>query len=190
MSRTVYHDKTFTGAELPSTGFVNIEFEHCTFRSGGWMGADLTNARFTDCVFEQCDLSNAKTRGTGFRTVRFTNCKLLGMQFEQCNTFLLAVQFHGCRMDFTSFRSLVLKNTVLKGCALREADLSGANFSGSTFDDCDLSGVIFDATVLEKADLRSAFNFTIDPERTRLKGAHIAMHGLPGLLAKYDLVIS
>jgi uncharacterized protein YjbI with pentapeptide repeats len=185
-----YHqDRTFAGAELPADQLANAEFEGCTFRQCAWSGVDLSHARFTDCAFEHCDLSTAITTNTAFRTVRFEGCKLLGLQFDRCSAFLFAVRFSQCRLDFASFRSVVLKNTLFSGCRLHEADFSGADLSGANLEDCDLSGAVFEATNLEKADLRTAHHFVIDPQRNRVKGARFSMNGLPGLLSGHRLVI-
>ncbi|WP_311316321.1 pentapeptide repeat-containing protein [Kaistella jeonii] len=63
------------------------------------------------------------------------------------------------------------------------------NLSSADFTDCDLSQTIFQNTNLEKADFRSAFNYTIDPENNRLKGAKFSLAGISGLLGKYQIKI-
>jgi hypothetical protein len=40
-----------------------------------------------------------------------------------------------------------------------------------------------------KADLSTSFNYQIDPERNKLKGARFSLHGIGGLLHKYDIKI-
>jgi uncharacterized protein YjbI with pentapeptide repeats len=59
--------------------------------------------------------------------------------------------------------------------------------SNAVFQNCDLTGAVFDQTVLEGADLRSALNFTIDPLRNRLKKAVFSRSNLEGLLAGFNL---
>ncbi|MBL7951413.1 MAG: pentapeptide repeat-containing protein [Flavobacteriales bacterium] len=189
MSEGLHQDRSFTGGELRHDEFAGSEFENCIFRSGQWMSADLAGARFSDCTFEQCDLSNAVVRGTGFRTVVFKGCKLLGVPFDQCNTFLLAMRFEHCRMDFASFRSLALKGARFASCSLVEADFSGTDLRKASFDDSDLAGAVFDETVLEEADLRAARDFIIDPDRNRIKGARFALDGLPGLLMRHGISV-
>lgn len=189
MSIPFVQDRVLTGGEWRHDGFAGAEFENCTFRNGQWMAADLTGARFTDCTFEQCDLSNAVLRDAGFRTVTFKGCKLLGLQFDQCNTFLLAMHFEHCRLDFSSFRSLMLKGARFTGCSLIEVDFSGTDLSQTTFHESDLAGALFDETVLEGADLRDARNLVLDPERNRIKGAHFTLDGLPGLLMRHRIKI-
>jgi hypothetical protein len=48
---------------------------------------------------------------------------------------------------------------------------------------------MFEETNLEKTDLRTAYNYTIDPDKNKLKKAAFSLNGLPGLLSKYDIVI-
>jgi fluoroquinolone resistance protein len=60
---------------------------------------------------------------------------------------------------------------------------------GAVFYNCDLSAAVFENTHLEKADFRTAYNYHLDPESNRLKGAKFSFHGLPGLLGKYGLEI-
>jgi hypothetical protein len=52
-----------------------------------------------------------------------------------------------------------------------------------------LSGATFENTNLEKADFRTSFNYSIDPEINRIKKAKFALPEVLGLLNKYDLVI-
>ena len=82
-----------------------------------------------------------------------------------------------------------MKATKFKKCQLIETDFTEADLSGSHFDECDLRGAQFNGANLEKADLRHAVGFMIDPARTRLKKAKLRLQGLPGLLAGLDLSI-
>ena len=43
---------------------------------------------------------------------------------------------------------------------------------GAVFHECNLLGAMFDQTNLEKADLRTAINFSIYPEQNKLKKAN------------------
>ena len=121
--------------------------------------------------------------------VQFNDCKLLGLHLEHCNKFLLSVSFRNCILDLSCFFRLNLKKTQFINCSLKEADFSATDVSGSIFTGCDLSGAVFDATNLEKADLRSSLNYTIDPEKNKIKKAKFSVHGLAGLLDKYDIVV-
>jgi hypothetical protein len=47
----------------------------------------------------------------------------------------------------------------------------------------------FDRSLLEKADFRTAYQYTINPEHNRIKKAKFSATGLAGLLAHYDIEI-
>ena len=72
---------------------------------------------------------------------------------------------------------------------MQEVDFTGCDLTASVFTNCDLLRATFDNTILEKADLRTAFNYAIDPERNKIKKAKFSVSGLHGLLAKYDITI-
>lgn len=184
-----YQDREFDASDIGAEVLAGSEFENCIFRGCAWAGTDLRKARFTDCLFDDCDLSNAKVEGASFRTVRFIGSKLLGVQFEACNPFLLALAFERCRLDYASFRGLVLKGAAFVSSQLHEADFSGADFSEATFSGSDLAGAVFDGTRLEGADLRDVRNLVLDPQRNRLRGARFSLDGLPGLLERHGIMV-
>ena len=74
-------------------------------------------------------------------------------------------------------------------CSLEEVDFSDADLSHAQFSECNLKGATFNTTVLENADFRTARNFSIDPERNRLRKAQFSKEGAIGLLKKYDIVV-
>jgi len=48
---------------------------------------------------------------------------------------------------------------------------------------------MFENTNLQKVDLRSAINYSINPEINQIKKAKFSASGLRGLLEKYDIVV-
>jgi uncharacterized protein YjbI with pentapeptide repeats len=78
---------------------------------------------------------------------------------------------------------------VFKYSQLKEVDFTESDLTNALFESCDLMMATFDHTILEIADFRSAFNYTIDPEINKLKGAKFSTLGLSGLLAKYNIEI-
>ena len=136
-----------------------------------------------------CDFSLATMLNTGLNDVRFVDCKLLGVQLEVCNPFLLSVDFENCFMKLSVFQKLKLKKTKFKNCNLQEADFSEADLSAAVFENCDFNRAIFHRTLLEKADFRSSFNYSIDPENNRIKKAKFSSAGVVGLLDKYGIDI-
>lgn len=72
---------------------------------------------------------------------------------------------------------------------MQETNFAEADLTAATFENCDLMHAVFDRTLLEKADLRTATNFSINPETNRIKKAKFSITGLPGLLQKYQIEI-
>jgi fluoroquinolone resistance protein len=72
---------------------------------------------------------------------------------------------------------------------LQEADFTGSDLSGALFDNCDLQGALFENTNLEKTDLYSSYQYSIDPEKNRIRKARFSREGISGLLGKYDIEI-
>lgn len=172
------------------TSLAYGEYEHCTFRLCNLEGADLKNFQFVDCRFEDCNLSLVKLGGASLQQVVFEGCKMQGLHFEACNPFLLEYQFSNCVLNLSSFYQTKSKKTSFQNCVLHEVDFTEADFSEAKFDACDLAGALFDRTLLEKADFRSAINYTISPALNRLKKAKFSPDGLAGLLSDIGIEIS
>lgn len=185
MSKKFITDIEFKGI----TSLEMADFENCRFIQCNFASTDLSDIHFTDCFFEQCDLSNAKITKTAFQNVRFESCKLIGLQFDTCNPFLLSFHFNQCILNYASFFQLKIPQTQFSGCSIEEADFSHANLNSSTFRDCNLIGSMFENTQLEKADLYSATQIIIDPERNNIRGARFSFDNIEGLLIKYDIVL-
>ena len=116
-------------------------------------------------------------------------CKLLGLRFDECNPLLLSFSFQGCILNFSSFYKLKIKGTAFKDCKLEEVDFVESDLTNVRFENCDLTMASFENTTLSGADLRSARNFFIDPEKNKVKKAKFSLSGLEGLLDKYDIVV-
>jgi uncharacterized protein YjbI with pentapeptide repeats len=142
-----------------------------------------------ECEFENCNLSMAKMTKTALRDIKFLNCKMLGLHFEDCNPFGLAVSFENCNLSHSSFFRNKLKKTTFNNLKLHEVDFTECDLTGSVFDNCDLMNATFDRTNLEKADFRTSFNYSISPETNRIKKARFSLSGIAGLLYKYDIEI-
>jgi fluoroquinolone resistance protein len=179
---------TFDKLDLKARGLAS-EYDGCSFVSCELSGMSLARVRFIDCSFTGCNLSLANVNGTAFQDVVFDNCKMLGMRFDLCSDFALKVLFRNCVLDNSSFFRCKLKNTRFENCRMHEVDLTEANLQGSVFVACDLLGATTDHTDLEGADLTTAFNYSIDPERNRLRKARFSLAGIPGLLHKYGIEV-
>jgi uncharacterized protein YjbI with pentapeptide repeats len=114
---------------------------------------------------------------------------MLGLRFDTCNGFGLSFSFDGCQLNHSSFYKTKIKKTIFKNSHLQESDFSEADLTGAVFDDCNLTQAVFFHTILEKADFRTSYNYSIDPEINRIKKAKFSIWGIPGLLDKYDIEI-
>jgi uncharacterized protein YjbI with pentapeptide repeats len=189
MQRTLTEDKTLENIDFTQRDLTPGDYENCVFLNCNFSETDLSNINFTECKFAGCNLSMAKLAHAAFRDVAFKDCKLLGLHFENCNPFLFTVQFDNCLLNLSSFYRLKIKKTHFKNSSLHEVDFTETDLSASRFENCDMANAVFENTVLEKADLRTSYNYSIDPELNHIKKAKFSREGVIGLLNKYDIEI-
>jgi len=182
-------DKIFKKNDFTKTPLPIGEYECCTFINCDFSNSTLADIRFLECEFSGCNLSLAKLTNTTLADVKFKECKMLGLHFEDCNEFGLSVSFEYCSLNLSSFYKVRLIKTSFKNSQFQEADFTECDLTGSVFDNCDFSGATFANTIIEKADLRSSVNYSIDPERNRIKKARFSLTGSVGLLDKYNIEI-
>jgi uncharacterized protein YjbI with pentapeptide repeats len=189
MERVFIQDKKIEKEYLLTNKLQIADYENCVFNNCDLSNFDLSQRVFLDCEFNSCNLSSAKLIKTGLKNVTFKDCKLLGLHFENCDQFLFEVDFDNCVLNLSSFYKLKLKKTRFKDSNLSEVDFTETDLTSSLLDNCDLSGARFERTILEKADLRTSRNYSIDPELNKIKKAKFSIHGIAGLLDKYDIEI-
>jgi fluoroquinolone resistance protein len=189
MNKTYFDNLSLDKKDYSDEPLAMGEYDSCHFSNCNFSNSDLSQIIFIDCTFTSCNLSGAKLDKTSFRDDTFKDCKLLGLHFFNCHDFLFAVKFENCNLNLASFYRMKIKKTVFKNCNLQEVDFSEADLSAALFDHCDLALAVFGNTILEKADLRTAYNYSIDPESNYIKKAKFSSQGIAGLLDKYDLEI-
>lgn len=182
-------DQHFQGISYVEVALTKGEYENCTFSNCIFANSSLSFINFINCDFINCDFSLAYVKNTAFNDSKIKDCKLVGVKFEECSTFGFAINFEKCQLNLSSFYKLGLKNTKFKDCNLEEVDFGEANLGGVVFNNCNLLGAKFDHTFLEKVDFRSAYNFSIDPEKNKIKKAKFLSTSLAGLLEKYTIEI-
>jgi fluoroquinolone resistance protein len=190
MNKPTVEGKTYTKEDFTVNKLEKAEYEHCIFTGCTMLQADLSSVQFVSCEFRSCDLSNANLRNTSFREVKFMDCKLLGLHFQNCEKFLFSASFENCRLDLSSFYKMNMKKALFRNCRFQESDFTECDLQLALFDNCDLGRAIFFHSILEKTDLRTSYNYSIDPEQNKIKKAKFSKEGLSGLLDKYDLEIS
>ncbi|MGA9212545.1 pentapeptide repeat-containing protein [Kaistella sp.] len=189
MSQAFTQDQNFNKLDFRQEPLIKGEYENCLFTNCNFEEVNLTEFKFVDCEFRECNWSLALLHGTVLREVKFKDCKMLGLQFETCNDFGLSFSFENCQLNHSTFFQMNIKKIIFRNCQLREIDFSESNLSSVVFDNCDLSQAIFAHSILDKADFRTAYNYSIDPENNRIKKAKFSILGISGLLDKYDIVI-
>lgn len=179
----------FSRQDYTETPLAKGEYENCNFRDCIFAESDLSGNRFVDCTFAGCDLSNVKVMKTGFQETAFKDCKMLGFHFDDCDQIGLTVRFENCQLDHSSFYQVKLNHTVFLNSSLREVDFTEGDLRNTILDQCDLLGATFDHTNLERANLSTAFNYSIDPENNPVRGAKFSLPSVLGLLHKYQIDI-
>jgi fluoroquinolone resistance protein len=190
MGETYQSEKIFDKLDLKVKPLAKGTYEDCTFKSCNLEQADLAHINFTDCEFIECNLSMANISDTKFQNIKFKGCKMLGLRFDHCNKFGFEVNFETCILDHASFFNTRVTNSVFKESSLVEVDFTDCDLTNSAFINSNLLNAVFERTNLSKADLRDAGNFSIDPELNTIKKAKFSIHGVAGLLHKYDIQIS
>lgn len=185
MQENYLHDQTFDRTSTLAKG----EYENCTFKGCNFENYDISEFKFTDCTFDSCNLSLMKLSKTAFRDIKFIDCKMLGLRFDACNDFGLSFSFDGCQLNHSSFYKTKIKKTIFKNSQLQETDFAEADLTGVVFDNCNLLQAVFERSILEKADFRTSYNYSLDPEINRINKAKFSLPGVSGLLAKYDISI-
>ena len=165
------------------------EYEMCVFSNCDFSNANLAQSIFIDCEFYNCNLSTVTVLETGFQNILFKDCKILGVRFDKCSGFAFSIKIDNCQLNHSSFFKQKLSKMTFKKSKLHEVDFTDCDLRESIFDECDLQNAIFYNTDLQKGDFRNSFNFTIDPENNKIKGAQFALETVVGLLKKYNIKI-
>lgn len=189
METLTHEDRTFEKVVEPGKAFHGRTFDKCTFTRCDFSRSDFTKSRFIDCTFNGCDLSMMKLRGASMQHVVFKESKVLGVDFSGCSEMLFSVRFEQCALDHSVFVKRRMPKTRFTRCSLKSVDFEQADLNEAVLDTCDLQDAVFNGTLLRGADLTTAFNYSIDPERNEMKGARLSVDGALGLLAKYGLQI-
>jgi len=189
MTETYIQDKTFDKNDFSKIPLTKGEYENCIFKNCNFAENDLSDFKFIECEFLNCNLSLAKLNKTAIRDIKFKDCKMLGLRFDTCIEFGLSFSFDSCQLNHSSFYKTKIKKTIFKNSQLQETDFAEADLTSAMFDNCNLERATFDQTILEKSDLRTSYNYSIDPEINRVKKAKFSFLGVAGLLDKYDIEI-
>lgn len=189
MKENYFEQELFSKQNYSETPLAKGEYDNCNFRDCNFAKSDLSGIRFSDCTFAGCDLSNVKVSKASFQETAFKECKMLGFAFDSCDQIGMTVRFEKCQLDHSSFYQVKLNHTVFLASSLQGVDFTEADLRNAILDHCDLLDATFDHSNLERANLSTALNYSIDPENNRIGGARFSMPSVVGLLNKYSIVI-
>lgn len=180
--------------EFSAMNFTDIKLEHaeydnCTFTNCNFSEINLSSTLFIQCQFDTCNFSNAHLKATTFREVEFIDSKLTGLQFQDCNPFLLSFSFYNCQLQYASFYKLKIKETKFQNCNLNHVNFTETDVSNSLFDNCDFKHAIFESTSLRNSDLSTSQNFSIKPENNIILKAQFSRENVLGLLQHYQISV-
>jgi fluoroquinolone resistance protein len=185
----IFDDKIFENIDFTVKLLPKGEYESCSFINCNLSSVDVSHYTFIDTNFVGCNLSLLKLNNTILRDISFKGCKMIGLQFCDANSFGLSMDFDNCILTNSSFYKLKLKKRNFINSKINEVDFSEADLAESIFAHSDLSGAVFSFTNLERADFRDALNYSIDPEKNKVKKSKHSLIGVGGLLDKYQIVI-
>jgi uncharacterized protein YjbI with pentapeptide repeats len=189
MTDNYFDSETYSKIDFTQKGIKKGEYDNCTFENCNFENVHASNIQFVECEFINCNFSNAIVKNSAFKDVQFANCKLIGVKFNECDPFLLQMNFNNCQLNFASFYQLKIPKTQFINCNLEEVDFAESKLQEVVFNECNLKNAIFDQTDLQKSDFRTALYFSINPGENQLKGAKFSKDNLIGLLQKYQIVI-
>jgi uncharacterized protein YjbI with pentapeptide repeats len=182
-------DVQYNGIRYERDEANHREFEGCTFTDCDFSQCVFLSVTFIDCTFNHCVFTGAKINYVAFRTVFFNGCQIVDVNFAMCDKLIFEIHFNKCVLDFSKFYTLKIKGTTFTECSIIAADFMNADLTAVMFDKCDLYRTVFMQSVLSKADFRTSFNYTLDPEKNKIKKAIFSLDGVKGLLAKHDIIV-
>lgn len=72
---------------------------------------------------------------------------------------------------------------------MHEVDFTNCDLTSAVITACDLQDAKFENTLLESADLRTSFHYSIDPNLNKIRKASFSVSSIEGLLHTYNIRI-
>lgn len=172
------------GIQLKKGEYLNCSFVNCNLSE-----RDLSSFLFEECEFINCNLSSAKLINSSFQNILFKNSKLLGVDFSQCNPFLLTFKFEECNLSYSNFFELNLKATLFDTCILENIDFTSSNLQQSVFENCKMNESVFEQSNLSQVNFTNSTSLSIDPNKNILKKTQFSKENAFALLQHIDIII-
>jgi uncharacterized protein YjbI with pentapeptide repeats len=179
-----FKDQVFDDINTRFKDFENCVFINCDFRTCTFQSVTFIDSNFLDCNFMQTKINYISLRG-----VFFTKCNFTGVNFAMTDQVIYEFHFKDCLLDYAQFYALKLKKMQFINCSMISVDFMGSDLTEVLFDNCNLRKAVFMDTIANKADFYTSYDYTIDPDKNKIKKAVFSVNGLKGLLDKYDIVV-
>jgi len=182
-------DSAFKNVIFNESDIKYKDFENCTFHNCDFTSCTFQTVTFIDCNFFECNFKETKINYVSLRGVFFTKCDFTSVNFAMTDQVIYEFHFKDCLLDYAKFYALKLKKMQFINCSMIAVDFMKSDLTEVIFDNCNLRRAVFIDTIAIKADFSTSYDFTIDPEKNKLKKAVFAMESLKGLLEKYDIEV-
>lgn len=123
----------------------------------------------------------------GLSTLSLHVVPLLRLRTEQRQGTGLALS--RCPLRVNEAPGLNLRGATLEACSAKEADFAEADLRDALCPRTDFAGAKFHGTNMERADMREALNYVIDPRVNKVKGARFSLPEAVALLRGLDIVV-
>ncbi|GAA4429761.1 hypothetical protein GCM10023169_32410 [Georgenia halophila] len=154
-----------SGAVLSGAELDEVQVEASALERMRAAGATWQHTVLVDCRLDGTDLANLRAPGLSLVRCSLREVRLVGGQLTRAR--LRSVRIEGGAANLTGWQDATWQHVVLRGCDLREADLTGASLTDVLLQDCDLTGA-------QLSGLRC--------ERVRLSGCRLGgIGGVEGL---------
>jgi uncharacterized protein YjbI with pentapeptide repeats len=183
-----YEEHSFEKINAGGNKFTHLEFFNCSFLSCQFANTIFENCVFEKCVFKNCDLSVAKFSGSSFVDIEFEDCKLLGIDWTLAQK-PSGLNFIKCILNDSTFNKMDLRSSEIKECIAHNTDFENANLSKTICAGTDFLNAKFNDADLSSADFTSAINYSINPNKTKIKKAKFSLPEAVNLLDAWDLEI-
>lgn len=182
-------DQEFRNQVLDDSNTKFKDFENCNFYDCDFTNCTFQTVTFIDCNFFDCNFKDTKINYVSLRGVQFTGCNFTAVNFAMTDQVIYEFHFKDCLLDYAKFYALKLKKMQFINCSMIAVDFMASDLTEVLFDNCNLRKAVFIDTIANKADFYTSYDYSIDPEKNKLKKAIFSTDGLKGLLEKYDLVV-
>lgn len=197
MAESFFEQVTFSELTLRDVELYARHFDGCSFESCDMSGVVFDECTFSDCRFENCNLSLVKLPHTQMGHTSFSECKMVGIDWtaakwrKSTGTKRVAfpLTFDRCILDYSIFMSMNMYGVKFDGCSLREVRFEGSDMQCANFTGSDLEGALFADTILTRADLSGARNYTINACVNTLTKAKFSMPEAAALVYALDIVV-